>query len=140
MDNKFSSNLIAFLLGIVVFGTDLFTQLPSFDRTGITLFGGYFLLSIYHACKFASSRFSDLTSVVVFWLFPVVFVIIVMLSLMVGIIVSIPKFIISFFRWLSEKKGSKFAKQQSKRYRNHPKSVWTEHGGSNVIPFNFKSR
>jgi MFS superfamily sulfate permease-like transporter len=141
MDNKFSSNLIAFLIGIVVFGTDLFSRMPSIDRVGITFLGGYLVLSLYHAWKFASPRFSDFTSVVVFWLFPVVLAFSVVFSLLVGLVVSVPKFIISFFKWSSEKQTTRAVHRQSMNHKHLSKpSKRSVRGVSNVIPFNFKSR
>lgn len=88
MENKFSSNLIAIILGMTVFGTDMFTRLPSIDRFGFVLFGGYVVLSLYHSWMFAYPRISNLTSIVVFWLFPIAFTFTIGFSLLTGLIVS----------------------------------------------------
>lgn len=137
MDNKFSSNLIAFLVGITLIGTDLFTRMPSIDRIGETLIGGYLALSLYHAWKFASPRFADLTSVVVFWLFPVVFTFTVVFSIFIGLVVSIPKFLISFFKWLSKRKVSRPRLINDIR---SPRTFTSNQRETNVIPINFKSQ
>ncbi|MCM3130242.1 MULTISPECIES: hypothetical protein [unclassified Paenibacillus] len=101
MDNKFSSNLIAFISGLLVFSTDFFSRMPSLDSTGLSLFGGYIFLSVYHGWKFAAPRLSNLTSAVVFWLYPVVFGFTMLWAMLIGMMISAPKFVISFFKWRS---------------------------------------
>lgn len=140
LDNKFINNLVAFITGIVIFATDLFTQIPSADRIGITLFGGYLFLSIYHAWQFAAPRISNLTSMVVFWLFPAVFGFTVVGALLIGLIVSIPKFIISYFKWQTTKSRSKYHQMQKQHSPQRPSPkynapiVQRPSNPSNVIP------
>jgi len=107
MNNKLTANLFAFLLGAVVFATDLFSQYPSLDRVGISCIGGYIFLSLYHAWKFASPKISNLESFLVFWLFPLVLIFTVIWALLVGFVTSIPRLIVSFIQWrLSKKKAT----------------------------------
>lgn len=106
MENKLSHNLIAFFTGLIVFATDLFTQIPTLDRTSISLFGGYLFLSIYHGWKFAAPKVSNLTSIVVFWLFPIVLVFTAIWALLVGFVISVPKFLASFVHWRSTRHKS----------------------------------
>lgn len=134
MDNKFSSNLIAFVLGMVVFSTDLFTRFPSLDRFEIAFVGGYVVLSLYHTWKFAYPRISNLSSILVFWLFPIIFLFTIVFSLLIGHIISVPKFVISFIKWLHARR-----KPQTYHEIRNSGTVQKHQQGSNIISLNFKS-
>lgn len=139
MTNKLGSNLAAFLSGSILFSTDLFTQFPTVDRVGITFLGGYLVLSLYHAWKFASSRFSNFESILVFWLFPIIFTYIIVFSLIVGLIVSVPKFIISIISWVRKMK-TKPSQLRNVAQRDQADSTYFRRERTNIISIDFGAR
>jgi hypothetical protein len=132
-NHKFYGNLIALCVGLILFGTDLFSQFPSLDRIGITFFGGYLAVSVYHAWIFGSERMANMYSAIVFWLMPVVFAFSVVFCLLYGLIVSVPKFLYSMFQWLMYRRSKRVvaAPKQSPVRSTFPTS--SRRANSNVV-------
>jgi hypothetical protein len=94
----FIKNLVIFVAGAVFIGTDFFTTM-NLNHLLQYLLGGYLVLSIYYGFLFGSEKYGNILSAVIFWLLPFSLVFAIGSSLIYGLVMSIPKFIISFFKW-----------------------------------------
>lgn len=143
----FYKNIMAFLIGFI-FLSDLFAVSFSLLEIKSALIMGYLSLSVYHGFIFAASKLNfDMFSLMMIWLLPVVLVFVLAFSLIFGLVVSVPKFIISGYKWNEARKQKKevspkmnFQNESENTYLNQVnKDVKRcKKYGENVVPFSPK--
>ncbi|MEV5027903.1 hypothetical protein [Paenibacillus sp. LPE1-1-1.1] len=101
----FIKNLIVFIAGAIFIGTDFFSTF-NLDQPLRYPVGGYMVISAYYARIFGSARFGNVYSLVVFWMLPFAAIFCLAASLIYGIVMSVPKFIMSFIKWKASKNRS----------------------------------
>lgn len=114
----FIKNTVAFVLGMIIIG---FQQFYDTHQLSYLFLGGFVTLSLYHSWHFYMKHYGDQFSSVIFLFLPFALGFAVFVSLTVGFLTSVPRFIYFAYQW-----------------RKHtPKSerVLTHRARNNVVPF-----
>ncbi len=92
----FIKNTVAFLLGMIIIRCQ---QVYDTHQMGYLFIGGYVLLSLYHSWQFYWRHHGNQFSSVIFLFLPFTLVFTIFVSLNVGFLTSIPRFIYCAYQW-----------------------------------------
>lgn len=131
----------AIIIGIIIFSTGFLSHWSDLSNINHILISGYTSLSIYHGFLFGSYKFGDIFSMLSIWLLPFLGIFLMFICLLYGLVVSIPKTIVSALKWRVERDYKKAQKQQSSyqsnisnyQYQYQPKN--NQYVKNNVVNF-----
>lgn len=113
---RFRSNMIAIILGMIMFGSEPILNGVLLIDIKRTLFGGYLFVSIYHAFLFGSRRISG-TSMMIMWMMPLIIIFFALYSMIYGLITSIP---LTIYSWFQRKKERQQQSDSQQQYQEQP--------------------